>query len=135
VGRKTVHETDATSPLVAVKGPSVVKSETFGKHRLPLPAWDIPSSSPPSVAPLEDPPEEELEDMPPEELEPLDELELPPLPLPLLPELEPPELDPLRFVANGCVEVSAPEQWIVNVSPIRLSNVEVRFMKIYPSGG
>ncbi len=98
-----MQDTDVTSPLVAVKGPSFVKSVTVGKHRLPLPPSE---ACPPSVSPppsSDEPPEEpldELDDAPLEEplADPPDDPDAAPLLPPLLlvpdfPELEPELLD------------------------------------------
>jgi hypothetical protein len=100
VGWKIVHATDVLSALVAVSGPSLVKSvpEPAGKQlELPGPLLELPESSavPPSSsdAPLDAPPEDPLDD-------PLDEPDPdpdpdPPLlePLPVAPEPDPEPLD------------------------------------------
>ena len=77
VGRKIVHDTDVTSPLVAVSGPSVVKSvpEPAGKHDEVGPeGGGLPSSPPLELDEVLEPPESSPDtppdpppDAPPEE--------------------------------------------------------------------
>ena len=132
-----MHDTEVTSPLVAVKGPSVVKSVTFGKHRPPLPPSGpfAPTSPPSSEAP--DEPPEEPEDCPPEEPDaPPDEPDPDPDPdPPLLPEpplVDPdPDPEPLEPAMKGSAELLEPPQCAARRRPKRLTKRDAIFMKMY----